>query len=69
MKTAILTVALLAAAPSALAQPTVSGGAQLQQIPPAPVQPKSIPDIRVERGQAPTAPEAPGPRFVVRACV
>ncbi len=67
MKIAILTAALLAAAPSALAQPTVGGGAQLQQIPPAPPQPKSIPDIRVERGQAPAAPEAPGPRFVVRA--
>jgi hemolysin activation/secretion protein len=68
MKLALITATLLAAASSsAFAQPTVGGGAQLQQIPPAPAQPKSIPDIRIERGQAPAAPEAAGPRFVVRA--
>jgi len=50
MKTALLTAALLAAATSAWAQPTIGGGAQLQQIPPAPVQPRSIPDLRIERG-------------------
>ncbi|HEV2531384.1 ShlB/FhaC/HecB family hemolysin secretion/activation protein [Phenylobacterium sp.] len=60
-----MTVALLAAASSALAQPA-PGGAQLQQIPPAPAQPKSIPDIRIERGRPPAAPEAAGPRIVVR---
>lgn len=65
MKLGLLTVALLASAPSAFAQPT-AGGAQLQQIPPAPAQPKSIPDIRVERGQTPAAPEVGGARFVVR---
>src|SRR5665213_1531569 len=66
MKTLMLATALLAAASSALAQPA-PGGAQLQQIPPAPSQPKSIPDIRIERGQAPAAAEAPGPRVLVRA--
>jgi hemolysin activation/secretion protein len=66
MKTGILTAALLAVASSALAQPTIGGGAQLQQIPPPPAQPKSIPDLRIERGRAPAAPEAAGPRFVVR---
>ena len=65
MKLCLLTVALLAAAPGAFAQPT-AGGAQLQQIPPAPTLPKAIPDIRIDRGQRPSAPEAGGARFVVR---
>jgi hemolysin activation/secretion protein len=67
MKLALFTAALLAAAPGALAQPTTGGGGQLRQVPPAPVQPQSVPDIRVERGQAPASPEAAGPRIVVRA--
>ncbi|MDB5417709.1 MAG: Polypeptide-transport-associated domain protein ShlB-type [Phenylobacterium sp.] len=66
MKLALLTAAMLAAAPSAFAQPTVGGGGQLRQIPPAPVQPQTVPDMRIERGQAPAVPEAAGPRIVVR---
>ena len=66
MKLVLLTVALLAAAPSAFAQPSVGGGGQLRQVPPAPAQPQSVPDMRIERGQAPIAPEAAGPRIVVR---
>jgi hemolysin activation/secretion protein len=68
MKISILTVALLAAAPSAFAQPTLGGGAQLQQVPRAPAQPKVAPDFRIDRGAAAAvAPESGGARFVVRA--
>jgi hemolysin activation/secretion protein len=65
MKLGLLTAALIAAASGALAQPT-SGGAQLQQIPRPPAQPKSIPDLRIRPGGGPAAPEAAGPRIVVR---
>jgi len=62
-----LALGILAAGQSALAQPAgVAGGAQIQQIPPAPAQPKSLPDIRIERGQAPQAPEPAGVRLVVK---
>lgn len=66
MKLALITAAILAAAPSAFAQPSVGGGGQLRQIPPAPAQPQTVPDMRIERGQAPAAPEVAGPRIVVR---
>jgi len=56
IKLSLLTAALLAAGSSAFAQPSVDAGSQIQQIPPAPTAPKSIPDIRVQRGQAPAAP-------------
>ncbi|MET0273237.1 MAG: ShlB/FhaC/HecB family hemolysin secretion/activation protein, partial [Phenylobacterium sp.] len=64
IKLSLLTVALLAAGNSALAQPTGAGG-QIRQIPPAPVQPQAIPDIRVERAAPPAPPEAAGQRIVV----
>lgn len=66
IKLSLLTVALLASGQSAFAQPSVSGGAQMRQIPPAPAQPKAIPEIRIERGQPPTGPETAGARIVVR---
>jgi hemolysin activation/secretion protein len=62
----ILALAFLAAGHGAWAQPAVSAGAQLQQIPPPPVQPRSTPDIRIERGRAPAPPGPPGERFVVK---
>ncbi len=63
----LLTLVVLAAGQSALAQPAgVSAGSQLQQVPRAPAEPRSIPDIRVERGQAPSTPGPAGPRFVVK---
>ncbi|THD79394.1 MAG: ShlB/FhaC/HecB family hemolysin secretion/activation protein [Phenylobacterium sp.] len=64
-KLSLLTAALLVAGPTALAQPIVSGGAQIQQIPPAPAPPRSLPDIRIERGQPPPATEPAGPKMVV----
>ncbi|WP_243626062.1 ShlB/FhaC/HecB family hemolysin secretion/activation protein [Phenylobacterium hankyongense] len=55
---------MLAAGTSAFAQPVGAGG-QIQQIPPAPAQPKSIPDMRIERGQPPASPGEAGARIVV----
>ena len=67
IKFCVLTAAFLAASPAAFAQPaTVNPGGQLQQIPAAPTQPKSIPDMRIERGQAPADLGPPGARFLVR---
>lgn len=63
MKLSIFTIALLSVGPTAFAQPTPGG--QIQQIPPAPTQPKSIPDLRIERKQAPAPPEEGGVRVVV----
>lgn len=66
MKIRILTVILAAAGQGALAQPIgASAGGQFQQIPPAPSQPRSLPDIRIDRGQTPSSPEPAGVRIVV----
>src|SRR5579859_3073528 len=65
MKLPLLTIALLAVGQGALAQP-VGVGSQLQQIPPAPAQPKSIPDIRIERGSPPKGSPPVGPKILVR---
>ncbi len=62
-----LTMALLAGAQSAFAQPRVVGDGQLQQIPPSPTMQKSIPDIRVERRDAAPAPALGGPQVMVHA--
>jgi hemolysin activation/secretion protein len=64
IKLSLLAVAMLAAGSSAFAQPVGAGG-QIQQIPPAPAQPKSIPDMRIERGQPPAGPGVAGPRIAV----
>lgn len=53
-----LTFAAICAAFSAVAQQPPTGGGQIQQIPPSPGLQKSIPDIRIERGGAPSAPIA-----------
>jgi hemolysin activation/secretion protein len=66
IRLSLLTAALLAAGPSAFAQPSVDAGAQIQQIPPAPAAPKPIPDIRVERGRAATAPGPADVRVLVQ---
>ena len=65
MKFILLTAAMLAAAPGARAQPAISGG-ELRQIPPAPAQPQSVPDMRIERGRPPANPATGGTRVVVR---
>ena len=68
IKVSLLTLAFLAAGQGALAQPTgMNAGGQIQQIPPAPEQPRSLPDIRIERGHAAPPPAPAGIRIVVRA--
>ncbi len=66
LKLSLLTMALLAGAQGALAQPRVGAGAQLQQIPPVPTTQKAIPDIRIERGEPAPAPALGGAQVTVR---
>ena len=64
----IFSVALLAASQGVFAQPAINPGSgfQIQQIPPAPVLQKAIPEIRIEQKGAPAIPGADGLRFPVR---
>jgi hemolysin activation/secretion protein len=64
-KSILLAFALLGVASAAFAQAPV-GGSQIQQIPPAPEQPKALPDIRVQRRDTLPSEGAGGPSFVVR---
>lgn len=57
LKTKLITVAILALCQGALAAQPPSAGSQIQQIPASPMLQKSIPDIRIEPGNAPAAPE------------
>jgi hemolysin activation/secretion protein len=66
LKLSLLTISLLALGNGASAQQAGVSG-QIRQIPPVPVQPKAIPDIRVERTAPPAAPDAAGVRIVVNA--
>jgi hemolysin activation/secretion protein len=63
-KLSLLTAVLMAAGHSAFAQPTPGG--QIQQIPPSPQQPRTLPDIRVQRGQPSELPLPGGARIVVK---
>ena len=54
-KKKLLPLALLALSPSLFAQQAPNAGSQLQQIPPAPVQTKEIPNIRLEPSTAPVS--------------
>jgi len=65
LKLSLATFALLAASQDALAQQSLSAGAQLQQIPPVQAPQRSIPDIRVERHETPAAPGPTGPAVMV----
>ncbi|MDB5479951.1 MAG: Polypeptide-transport-associated domain protein ShlB-type [Caulobacteraceae bacterium] len=58
--------AFLAASSNAMAQQVTGAGGQIQQLPPAPVPQKSIPDMRVERRGAPAPPTADGVGALVR---
>lgn len=59
-------LALLAASSNATAQVVTGAGGQIQQLPPAPVPQKSIPDIRIERRGAPVSPAPEGVGVLVR---
>jgi hemolysin activation/secretion protein len=67
LKLSLLTMALLAGAQGAFAQPRVGAGAQLQSIPPAPTVQKQIPDIRVERRDTAPATTPGGAQVTVQA--
>ncbi len=51
---------------NAVAQIPPSSGSQIQQIPPAPIPQRAIPEIRIEKGDAPAIPGADSIRFPVR---
>ncbi len=61
----LFTAALLALSQSAFAQTPPLGG-QIQQIPPAPVPQRAIPDIRIEPGTTPAVPGSEQARILVR---
>jgi hemolysin activation/secretion protein len=66
IRQSLLAVTLLASGQGAFAQPVgATAGGQFQQIPRAPEPPKSIPDIRVDRGEEPPAATPAGMRVTV----
>lgn len=66
LRITLLTAAFLAAGQTAIAQaPPVGAGARVRQIPPAPVAPRTIPEVRVEGREAPGAPTPAGPKILV----
>jgi hemolysin activation/secretion protein len=66
LKQGLLTVAALAFAQGAMAQPRAGADGQFQQIPPVPATQKAIPDIRIERRDAAPAPLPGGPEVMVK---
>lgn len=65
LKRYLLSAALLAFAQGAYAQPAPVGGSQIQQIPPVPEPPRSIPELRIERGDEPASAAEAGIPIVV----
>lgn len=61
----LFTVVLLALSQSAFAQNPPSAGGQLQQIPPAPILQRAVPEIRIEQGNAPPIPALDGVKIPV----
>ena len=61
-----VTVALLALSKSAFAADLPSAGGQFQQIPPAPIQQKAVPEIRIEQGIAPAIPASDQVKILVK---
>src|ERR1019366_6531732 len=62
----VFTAMLLAGSNPVLAQQLPGAGEQLQQIPSLPVPERSIPDIRIERSEAPPNLAPPGVKFQVK---
>jgi hemolysin activation/secretion protein len=62
----VFTVMLSTGSNPVLAQQLPGAGEQLQQIPSLPVPERSIPDIRIERSEAPPSPALPGVKFQVK---
>jgi hemolysin activation/secretion protein len=68
LKITLFTVALFALSQSAFAQIAgpPSGGSQIQQIPPAPIPQRAVPEIRIEKGGAPAIPAADNVKILVK---
>ena len=66
LSTGTLLALTLALGHSAFAQTVPGAGLPLQQIPPAPAPQRAIPEIRIERSDAPAVPGADSIRFPVR---
>jgi hemolysin activation/secretion protein len=62
----LLPLALLALGPAAFAQQPPSAGSQLQQIPPPPLAPRAVPQIRIEPATAPASAAADSTRILVK---
>jgi hemolysin activation/secretion protein len=66
MKIELFILAVLGAAAGVHAQTPLGGGAQLQQIQPLPIRPKSIPDLRIVQASPSADSETSGARVVLR---
>jgi len=62
----LLTIALFAVSPEAVAQQPPTAGGQIQQIPPSPMPQKAVPDIRIERNERQSAPLPDGEMILVK---
>lgn len=65
LPTLLVTGALLALSQGILAQQLPGAGSQIQQLPPSPVPQKSPPEIRIERGEVSTSPNADETKILV----
>jgi hemolysin activation/secretion protein len=66
-RSVLLAVFLLAISQNAFAQQLPGAGGQFQQIPPPPARERSIPELRIERPDAPQSPESGGDTIPVNA--
>jgi len=66
LKRKLFTVVLLALSQSVFAAEQPSAGGQIQQIPPAPIPQKAVPEIRIEQGSKPAIPAADQVRILVK---
>ena len=66
-RSVLLAVCLLVISQNAFAQQLPGAGGQFQQIPPPPARERSIPELRIERPDAPLSPESGGDAIPVNA--
>ena len=66
-RSVLLAVCLLVISQNAFAQQLPGAGGQFQQIPPPPARERSIPELRIERPDAPLSPESGGDTIPVNA--
>jgi hemolysin activation/secretion protein len=65
LKSSLVAIALMGVSQSAFAQQAIGAGGQIQQIPPAPALQKSVPDIRIDRREAPATPGPVGAKVLI----